>query len=318
MALIKCPGCGKDVEEQNKFCPECGCLIKKENNNDQILEHQNVTNKNIKNKYKKQLYIGIGICLVLLIGVFLYFTSDSYKYNSAKKEYENKNYQKATKIFEELGDYKDSLKLYKDAKYKYDVENDKIPPTITMLSHELELEKGEEFDYKQWISDNSIEAKDNVSKTTNLSIDSSELDVNNIGEYEIFVNATDESGNKQSEKITVSVIQSKKGQEIEEFVKNQVSVDGLQSVEYDENANTLIIKMSHEDIKEVAYAAKESLYVKTIWAQLTDKINEYCKSVYDTLIRMGYDVECVSVYVSDSGDLLYISVNGQTLMDISD
>lgn len=316
MALIKCPECGKDVEEQNKFCPECGCLIKKENNDDQILEHQNVTNKNIKNKYKKQLYIGVGICLILLIGVFLYFTSDSYKYNSAKKEYENENYQKATKIFEELGDYKDSLKLYKDAKYKYDVANDKIPPTITMLSHELELEKGQQFNSEQFINDNAIKSEDNISKTVNLNIDSSKLDVNNTGQYEIMIEATDETGNLSSEKVIVNVKNSK-SEEIISFVNNLPKVEGVKSIEYDESGNTVIIKIEHENIKEVAYAAKESLYVKTIWARLTDAINEYCKSIYDELINNNYDIEAVSIFVSESNDLLFSSVNGNTFIDVS-
>lgn len=313
MALIKCPECGKDVEEQNKFCPECGCLIKKENNDDQILEHQNVTNKN---KYKKQLYIGVGICLILLIGVFLYFTSDSYKYNSAKKEYENENYQKATKIFEELGDYKDSLKLYKDAKYKYDVANDKIPPTITMLSHELTLEQGQQFNSEQFINDNAIKSEDNISKTVNLNIDSSKLDVNNTGQYEITIEATDESGNLSSEKVIVNVKNSK-SEEIISFVNNLPKVEGVKSIEYDESGNTVIIKIEHENIKEVAYAAKESLYVKTVWARLTDAINEYCKSIYDELINNNYDIEAVSIFVSESNDLLFSSVNGNTFIDVS-
>lgn len=269
------------------------------------------------NKKIQKILYGIGICSLFFLGAFVNYVSYPIRYNYAKNEYKKENYEKSTKIFKNISKYKDAHKLYEDSKYKNDIKNDKIPPTISMLSNELTLEQGQEFNSDQFIKDNSIKGKDNISKTVNLNIDSSKLDINNVGQYDIVIKATDESGNSSSEKIIVNVIKNK-SEEIIAFINNIPKVEGVKSIEYDEGGNVVIIKSEHENIKEVAYAAKDSLYVKTIWARLTDAINGYCKNIYDSLINNNYKVEAVSVYVSESDELLFISINGNTFMDISE
>ena len=188
-----------------------------------------------------------------------------------------------------------------------------------MLSNELTLEQGQDFNSKQFISDNLIRGEDNISKIVDLNIDSSNLDINNPGQYDIIIEAIDESGNVSYEKIIVNVIKNSKSEEITAFVNNNLpEVEGVKSVEYDENGKTVIIKIEHENIKEVAYASKESLYVKTVWARLTDSINNYCENIYNSLINNNYEIEAVSVYISESNDLLFISINGITFMDVSE
>lgn len=284
-----------------------------------IIKKGIITLKKSKKNNKKlsKILYGFGICSLFFLGAFVNYVSYPIRYNYAKNEYKKENYEKSTKIFKKISKYKDAHKLYEDSKYKNDIKNDKIPPTISMLSNELTLEQGQEFNSNQFIKDNSIKGEDNISKTVNLNVDSSKLDINNVGQYDIVIEATDETGNSSSEKIIVNVIKNR-SEEIIAFINNIPKVEGVKSIEYDGDGNVVIIKSEHENIKEVAYAAKESLYVKTIWARLTDSVNEYCKSIYDSLIKNGYDVEAVSVYVSELNDLLFVSTNGNTFMDVSE
>ncbi|KAI4438985.1 hypothetical protein C824_001471 [Schaedlerella arabinosiphila] len=275
--------------------------------------------KKIKNNIKKYLVNGFLILLLFFTGVFANYISYPLRYNYAKKEYKKENYEKSAKIFKKIAKYKDAYKRYEDSKHKNDIKNDKIPPTISMLSNELTLEQGQDFNSKQFISDNLIRGEDNISKIVDLNIDSSNLDINNPGQYDIIIEAIDESGNVSYEKIIVNVIKNSKSEEITAFVNNNLpEVEGVKSVEYDENGKTVIIKIEHENIKEVAYASKESLYVKTVWARLTDSINNYCENIYNSLINNNYEIEAVSVYISESNDLLFISINGITFMDVSE
>ena len=255
-----------------------------------IIKKGIITLKKSKKNNKKlsKILYGFGICSLFFLGAFVNYVSYPIRYNYAKNEYKKENYEKSTKIFKKISKYKDAHKLYEDSKYKNDIKNDKIPPTISMLSNELTLEQGQEFNSNQFIKDNSIKGEDNISKTVNLNVDSSKLDINNVGQYDIVIEATDETGNSSSEKIIVNVIKNR-SEEIIAFINNIPKVEGVKSIEYDGDGNVVIIKSEHENIKEVAYAAKESLYVKTIWARLTDSVNEYCKSIYDSLIKNGYD-----------------------------
>ena len=286
-----------------------------------IIKKGIITLKKSKKNNKKlsKILYGFGICSLFFLGAFVNYVSYPIRYNYAKNEYKKENYEKSTKIFKKISKYKDAHKLYEDSKYKNDIKNDKIPPTISMLSNELTLEQGQEFNSNQFIKDNSIKGEDNISKIVDLNIDSSNLDINNPGQYDIIIEAIDESGNVSYEKIIVNVIKNSKSEEITAFVNNNLpEVEGVKSVEYDENGKTVIIKIEHENIKEVAYASKESLYVKTVWARLTDSINNYCENIYNSLINNNYEIEAVSVYISESNDLLFISINGITFMDVSE
>jgi len=66
MALIKCPGCGRDVSDSSRECPHCGekIDIQKQNKKENIIE--DVTS------YLTSLII-VAIIMVIA-GIFAYFT----------------------------------------------------------------------------------------------------------------------------------------------------------------------------------------------------------------------------------------------------
>ncbi|MBD5511792.1 MAG: zinc-ribbon domain-containing protein [Lachnospiraceae bacterium] len=70
MALINCPECRKEIEEEVLFCPNCGFPIKKQNETEQPV-------------YKNKRYIGIAMCIigcVLFIVAFARINNDDYKF----------------------------------------------------------------------------------------------------------------------------------------------------------------------------------------------------------------------------------------------
>lgn len=70
MALINCPECGKEIDEEVLCCPNCGFPIKKRDETGQPV-------------YKNKRYIGIAMCIigcVLFIVAFARINNDGYKF----------------------------------------------------------------------------------------------------------------------------------------------------------------------------------------------------------------------------------------------
>ena len=48
MALIKCPGCGKDISDRAMACPKCGYIMSKHGNNNEthtVIDNSDSTDK---------------------------------------------------------------------------------------------------------------------------------------------------------------------------------------------------------------------------------------------------------------------------------
>lgn len=84
MTKVKCPGCGKEIDDKIEKCPECGYSIsaqeieKKESDGEEILEamdhnvecDNNETQIGNKIKYKRiSMAIGTIVLLCIIIGV---------------------------------------------------------------------------------------------------------------------------------------------------------------------------------------------------------------------------------------------------------
>lgn len=70
MALINCPECGKEIEEEVMECPNCGFPIKKQDKAEQSID-------------KNKTYIGIAMCIIgciLFIVAIMRINNDDYKF----------------------------------------------------------------------------------------------------------------------------------------------------------------------------------------------------------------------------------------------
>lgn len=72
-----------------------------------------ILTQNNKSKSKKPVFIAVvSVVLAIAIAVGVYFSIPFVKYNLAISLSEKGEYEKAMSYFDELGDYKDSKKLY--------------------------------------------------------------------------------------------------------------------------------------------------------------------------------------------------------------
>ncbi len=81
MALIKCPECGREIENANESCPECGCPI--------------TVQRSVQNKKSsfiaglrqiKSILVGLAVVCFIVSGVFFF------KGYNVKNEYYNSEY----------------------------------------------------------------------------------------------------------------------------------------------------------------------------------------------------------------------------------
>lgn len=144
MALIKCPECGKEISDKAVSCPQCGCpiiihsakdikesdisevtddipdvkcqIIVDETDNDSDEKNNGPAKKGISKKTKA--LIGIIAGFILIGGIVIFFMTENMRlYNKALELIDEKNYTEASKIFQELNDYKDSDVKHKECKF---------------------------------------------------------------------------------------------------------------------------------------------------------------------------------------------------------
>lgn len=126
MALINCPECGKEISDQAKTCPGCGCPIIKQKIKRQLSKNQ-------------KLYIVLGlICIGLIIGIICYINSPKYVLKQYIKTYNKEKFDKLEK-------------------YEYTYGKDKILHTSEcdyVTSYELIYKGNDEESIKRYIGRN--------------------------------------------------------------------------------------------------------------------------------------------------------------------
>jgi len=150
---------------------------------------------------KKKNIIIICCSVIAISGVAAFFaTSNIRSYSNAEKLYNQKNYEKSAELFQSLGDYKDSASKFEAANHMLKVTNDKTPPQFIEYSDAgITITKGDEtFNLDKWVNEN-FKATDDISgDNIKYSIDDSDIDYDEIGQYRITISASDEAGNTES------------------------------------------------------------------------------------------------------------------------
>lgn len=150
---------------------------------------------------KKKNIIIVCCGVVVIAGVAGFFaTSNIRNYSNAQKLYNQKDYEKAADLFQSLGDYKDSSDKFEAANHMLKVTNDKTPPQFIEYSDAgITITKGDEtFNLDKWVNEN-FKATDDISgDNIKYSIDDSDIDYDEIGQYRITISASDEAGNTES------------------------------------------------------------------------------------------------------------------------
>lgn len=150
---------------------------------------------------KKKNIIIICCSVIAISGVAAFFaTSNIRSYSNAEKLYNLKNYEKSAELFQSLGDYKDSASKFEAANHMLKVTNDKTPPQFIEYSDAgITITKGDEtFNLDKWVNEN-FKATDDISgDNIKYSIDDSDIDYDEIGQYRITISASDEAGNTES------------------------------------------------------------------------------------------------------------------------
>ena len=116
-----CINCGKQIDDDSKFCPHCGAkeaeetpLVKKVENTSEEKNQKSPDRK----KSKVPLLVVVGI-FVVVIGYFSFRAiSKMTTYNSAVEKYEHSSYVEAEELFTSLGDYKDASEYVTECQYQ--------------------------------------------------------------------------------------------------------------------------------------------------------------------------------------------------------
>ncbi|MCR4754718.1 MAG: zinc-ribbon domain-containing protein [Lachnospiraceae bacterium] len=108
MSLITCPECGKEISDQAEVCINCGYRLRSASS---------------KKTGKNKALILVPIILLLLgiiASIVLYFAvyMPNQKYEEAVRLIGVEDYDKAIKMLEELGEYKDCNEKIQEANYK--------------------------------------------------------------------------------------------------------------------------------------------------------------------------------------------------------
>ncbi len=147
---------------------------------------------------RKKSILTISIAILILGFIIFFLTSDMRKYAKAEKSYEQQKYDTATKLYQDLGDYKDSSKKYQLSEHMDKVSNDTGMPSITgMPKEELIVEQGDDlFDIDIWVKEN-LKISDNITESSILEtyLYDGGLNINQPGKYKIKYNVSDEAGN---------------------------------------------------------------------------------------------------------------------------
>lgn len=130
MALKPCPHCGHNVSDKATKCPQCG--------KDPRFTSRQLEQKAVQRK--KSIYIlrisAVGI-FIALCAVFIPYFLKLKSYSAAQSLFDEGYYSQAVLIFDELGNYKDSVQRGLDARYQYAYSNQdrENPTTLEYVEH---------------------------------------------------------------------------------------------------------------------------------------------------------------------------------------
>ena len=125
-----CEKCGKEIDNDALFCPECGTSVKSESQELDNKVEENKSKKeelygakekklnNSQKKINKKILLTVAVPLVsigIIGGVIIYNNQPSVLYKKASKAYSRGEYEKAIEIYTKLGDYEDCENLLNDA-----------------------------------------------------------------------------------------------------------------------------------------------------------------------------------------------------------
>lgn len=126
MVSIKCKKCGKEIDSEYKICPFCGePLISEKPVDEETVKVETNVDDSVKAKKSKKIPIIIASSIVLLAaliigGVVLYknVIKPAKDYTAAEMLMDEGKYVEAQKIYQKLGNYKDSSELYIECDYQ--------------------------------------------------------------------------------------------------------------------------------------------------------------------------------------------------------
>lgn len=130
MALKPCPHCGHNVSDKATKCPQCG-------KDPRFTSHQLEQKAVQRKKSIRILTISAVIIFIALCAVFIPYFLKLKSYNAAQSLFDEGYYSQAVLVFDELGNYKDSVQKGLDARYQYAYSNQdrKNPTTLEYVEH---------------------------------------------------------------------------------------------------------------------------------------------------------------------------------------
>ncbi len=142
---MECPKCKAKIQDNSAFCPKCG---------------HRISNKSMGSKPTKhvssQMIIGVFILFILGgIGYGYFYTTPKAKYNRANNAYEKGNYQVASRLYNDLGDYLDAKEKYNNSEKHYHYNN-----ALELLKNNKYSEAIEEFNK----TDNLDDSKEKINE----------------------------------------------------------------------------------------------------------------------------------------------------------
>lgn len=165
MALIKCPECGHEVSDKATSCPNCGYMLEKQEVENKSEEPQKQPKKETDNR--KKIAIGIGVIVLVVIIII--------GINLFKK-----------------GGLVDQL-------------TDKEAPKFKNVLTELTYYVGDEVNFEDVIKENNVQAVDNVDSEVNVKVDSSQVKLDEPGNYVLTLKAEDRAKNETKAEVSVQV-----------------------------------------------------------------------------------------------------------------
>ncbi len=268
--LIKCPECGKEIDSNVKFCPNCGSSLVQE-------KKRNKSSRKLK--IISVVIVGMILFVFALISIYYRFmyrgtfeifqTNDKIELGSnidlvSYLQYDPENIIEVKIINDDefdtkrLGDYsvlfsvKNKRGYIKEVYFEFHVV-DTTAPKLSIIKDIVYIPKGNSYN-----PETNAKANDKDKCTIEVS---GEYDLNKEGEYEIFFLAKDESGNvseKKSMKLVIEnrdncIVRNAKFGDSEEIVKRYETGKILQTIDGDSGGYSVVYEDTVEGEEAYIY-----------------------------------------------------------------